>query len=264
MATQLDLQEQEQLDALKAFWKQQGNLVTWTLILVLGAFAAWNGWQYWQRDQASKAGSMFDELEKAVVAGDADKSGRIFNDLKDGYGRTVFAAQGGLLAAKAQFDKGQTDAAKTTLDWVAQTAGHDELRTVAQLRLAAVHAQSKQFDLAIKALDAAVAPGFEGLVADRRGDVLHLQGKSAEAVVQYQAAFKALGEKLDYRRLVEAKLTALGAAPVAKPTVAVASTSAAPAVPTAPTAPTAPAETAAPAAPVAATAATPAPVGATK
>ena len=59
MATQLDLQEQEQLDALKAFWKQQGNLITWVLVLVMGGFAAWNGWQYWQREQAQKAAAMF-------------------------------------------------------------------------------------------------------------------------------------------------------------------------------------------------------------
>ena len=45
MATSLDLQEQEQVDALKAFWKQYGNLITWVLTLALAAFAAWNGWQ---------------------------------------------------------------------------------------------------------------------------------------------------------------------------------------------------------------------------
>jgi hypothetical protein len=88
MATQLDLQEQEQLDALKAFWNKYGNLITWTLILVLGAFAAWNGWQYWQRDQALKAGAMFDELERPPSAGDADKAGRVLADLKERFPAT--------------------------------------------------------------------------------------------------------------------------------------------------------------------------------
>jgi predicted negative regulator of RcsB-dependent stress response len=74
MATSLDLQEQEQLDALKAFWKQYGNLVTWVIILALGAFAAWNGWNWWQRDQGAKAGAMFEELDRAVAAGDATRS----------------------------------------------------------------------------------------------------------------------------------------------------------------------------------------------
>lgn len=223
MATQLDLQEQEQLDALKAFWNKQGNLVTAVLVLVLAAFAAWNGWQYWQREQAVKAGAMFDELERASTAADADKTGRVFNDLKERFPRTAFAQQAALLTAKTQFDKGQLDAAQASLQWLAQNGSDDELRTVAQLRLAALHAQAKRHDDALKALDGATAAGFEGLVADRRGDVLSLQGKKTEAVAAYQAAYKVMSDKLDYRRLVDAKLTALGAPPVAASAPAAAS-----------------------------------------
>lgn len=213
MATQLDLQEQEQLDALKAFWTKYGNLVTWTLVLVLGAFAAWNGWQYWQREQGFKAGGMYEELERAAQAGDADKATRVLGDLKTQYGSTVYAQQGALLAAKVQIDKGQTDAAKATLAWVAEGSADDEVRTVARLRLAAVLAEGKQFDEALKTLDAATTPGFEALVADRRGDVLTLQGKKPEAVAAYQAAYKAMDAKAEYRRLLDAKLTSLGAPP---------------------------------------------------
>jgi predicted negative regulator of RcsB-dependent stress response len=215
MATQLDLQEQEQLDALKAFWNKQGNLITWTLVLVLAAFAGWNGWQWYQRDQAVKAGAMFDELDRAARAGDAERVGRVFGDLKERYPRTAFAQQGGLLAAKTQFDKGQADAAKATLAWVADNAVEEEMRTVARLRLAALQSEAKQYDEALKTLAAAKAPGFEGLVEDRRGDVLLAQGKAAEARTAYQAAYKAMGERVDYRRLIEAKMIALGAVPEA-------------------------------------------------
>lgn len=215
MATQLDLQEQEQLDAFKAFWKKYGNLVTWTLVAVLGAFAAWNGWQQWQRSQGLKAGGMFEELERAAQAGDVDKVARVSGDLKTQFGSTAFAQRGALLAAKVQFDKGQIDAAKASLTWVVDSKAEDELRTVARLRLAGVQAEAKQFDEAIKTLDAATVPGFEALVADRRGDVLVLQGKKPEAVLAYQAAYAAMDSKSDYRRLVDAKLTALGAAPEA-------------------------------------------------
>jgi predicted negative regulator of RcsB-dependent stress response len=215
MATQLDLQEQEQLDALKAFWNKQGNLITWTLVLVLAAFAGWNGWQWYQRDQAQKAGAMFDELDRAAAAGDADRAGRVFADLRERYPRTAFAEQGGLLTARVQFEKGQADAARTTLNWVADHAIEDEMRTVARLRLAALQAEAKQPDDALKTLAAAPAPGFEALVDDRRGDILLAQGKTAEARAAYEAAYKAMGERVDYRRLVEAKLTALGAAPMA-------------------------------------------------
>lgn len=215
MATQLDLQEQEQLDALKAFWKTYGNLVTWLLILVLAAFAGWNGWNWWQRDQALKAGAMFDELERAAVSGDVDKTGRIFGDLKERYPRTAFAQQGGLATAKIQFDKGQVDAAKGTLTWLADNASEDEVRTIARLRLAGILTDGKKFEEALKQLDGAKAAGFEALVHDRRGDVLGAMGKPAEARAAYQAAWAAMDEKVEYRRLVDAKLTALGAAPAA-------------------------------------------------
>ncbi len=213
MANTLDLQEQEQLDDLKAFWKQYGNLITWLITVCLLAFAGWNAWTWYQRDQAVKASAMFDELDRAAVAGDADKAGRVFADLKDRYGRTSFAQQGGLMAAKVQFDKGQADAAKASLGWVADNATENEYRSVARLRLAGVLLDAKQYDAALKALDASTTAQFAALVADRRGDVLLAQGKPAEATIAYQAAYKAMGEKLEYRRLIEAKLTALAAPP---------------------------------------------------
>ena len=213
MATHLDLEEQEQLDQLKHFWKQYGNLVTWLLIAALGSFAAWNGWAWWQRDQAVKAGAMFDELDRAAQAGDAEKATHVFADLKERYPRTAFAQQGGLLAAKLQFEKGKSDAAQASLAWVAENGVEAEYQTVARLRLAGALLDAKKFDEALKQLAAANAKEFEALVSDRRGDVLQAQGKTAEAKAAYSKAWTSMDPKLDYRRLIEAKLTALGAPP---------------------------------------------------
>ena len=219
MATHLDLEEQEQLDQLKAFWKQYGNLVTWALIAVLAAFAAWNGWNWWQRDQAVKAGAMFDELESAAGTGDADRAARVFADMKSRYPHTAFTQQGGLLAARTQFEKGQADAALATLTWVSDNASEAEYKTVARLRVAGLLLDAKKYDEALKQLDGATAKEFSALVADRRGDVLAAQGKKDEAKAAYQKAWSEMDPKVDYRRLVEAKLNVLGvdapAAPVA-------------------------------------------------
>ncbi len=213
MATQLNLEEQEQLDQLKHFWNKYGNLITWVAILGFGALAAWNGWQWWQRDQAIKASAMFDELDRAAAAGDAERAARVFGDLKERYPRTVFAEQGGLMAAKLQADKGELDAAAEALGWVGENGRQDAYRTMARLRLAGVLLEQKKYDEALRQLDGADAPEFQPLVADRRGDVLLAQDKKDEARAAYQKAWETMSPDIQYRRLIEAKLTALGAPP---------------------------------------------------
>jgi predicted negative regulator of RcsB-dependent stress response len=216
MATQLDLREQEQLDELKDFWSKWGNLITWTLTLVLAGFAAYNGWQWWQRTQGEKASGMYDELDRAAQAGDAERAARMFGDLKERHPKSLLAAQGALLAAKVQADKGKTDEALATLTWAADNATEAELRVVARLRAAALHIDKKELDKAMAQLDAAAKGDvreFDALIADRRGDVLQAQGKKPEAIAAYQSAYKAMGDKQEYRRLIEGKLMALGSAP---------------------------------------------------
>lgn len=213
MATHLDLQEQEQLDAVKSFWKRYGNLITWLLIAVLGGFAAWNGYTWWQRDQGAKASAMFDELDRAAMAGDAARATQAFNDIRDRYPRTIYAQKAGLLAGRVQHEKGQADAAAASLTWVVDNAIEPEFQTIARLRLAGILLEQKKPDDALKLLDAATQPAFAALVADRRGDVLLSQDKKDDAKAAYQAAWKAMDEKVEYRRLIEAKLTSLGAAP---------------------------------------------------
>ena len=213
MAKALDLQEQEQVEEFKAFWNKWGNPLTWLLTVVLLAFAGWNGWGWYQRDQAAKSAVLFEQLDRAAAAGDVDRASRIFNDIKDRYAGTALAQQAGLVAARLQYDKGQTDAAKATLGWLAANAKEDEYRVVANLRLAGVLMDGKAYDEALKVLSATSSPAFAGLLADRRGDVLMAQGKKDEAKAAYQAAYQALDAGIDYRRLVEAKLIALGAPP---------------------------------------------------
>ena len=215
MAKHLDLEEQEQLDELKHFWKQYGNLITWALIAVLGTFAAWNGFQYWKRSQSAQSAVMFDEIERAVQAGDAARTDRALADMRDRFGSTAYAHQAGLLVAKAYLDKGNADAARAALAWVADKASDPGYQAIARLRLAGILMEKKSYDEAIQQLSGVFPKDFQGLAADRRGDILMVQGKKAEAKVEYEKAWKALDERAEYRRLVEVKLNALGVDPVA-------------------------------------------------
>jgi predicted negative regulator of RcsB-dependent stress response len=216
MASHLDLEEQEQIDQLKDFWKKYGSLITWVLILALGGYAGWMGWNSWKQEQSVKAGVLFDELDKAAQAGDTDKAVRVFSDMKERFPGTGYAQQAALLTARLQQEKGQGEAARGTLAWATENATEDEYRTVARLRLAGLLLDEKKYDEALKQLDAASGKEFAGLVADRRGDVLAAQGKKEEAKAAFQAAFTAMDATVEYRRIVEAKLAALGAAPAAE------------------------------------------------
>ena len=213
MAKHLDLEEQEQLDNLKHFWNTYGNLITWVLIAVFGGIAAWNGWHYWQRTQAVQAAAIYDEVDRAATSGDAARLERAFADIKDKFGGTTYAQQAALVAAKAWVDKGNTDAARAAQTWVADKASDEGYQAVARLRLAGVLVEAKSYDEALAQLAGKFPAEFEGLVADRRGDIHSLQGKKAEARTEYLKAFKSFDERAEYRRLIEVKLNALGVDP---------------------------------------------------
>jgi predicted negative regulator of RcsB-dependent stress response len=210
MANHLDLEEQEQLDQLKHFWKQYGNAITWALIVILSGFAAWNGYNYWQRSEAVKAAAIFDELERGVQAGDTARMERALADIQSKFGKSAYAQQGALLVARYQHEHGKPEQARAALQWVADRSEDKGYQAVARLRLAGLMMEAKQFDQALSVLSVALPGEFEALASDRRGDVLHLQGKTAEAVAQYQKAYAGLSENASYRRMVEVKLNALG------------------------------------------------------
>ena len=223
MAKNLD--EQEQLDQFKYFWKQYGNIITWTLIAVLGAYAAWNGYQYWQRNQATQAAAMFDEVERSIASGDLAKVERALRDMNAKFGSSPYAQQAGLLAAKTFYEKGNPDASKKALATVAEKSSDAGYQAIAKLRLASAQIEGKNYDDALKQLTGTFPKDFEPLAADRRGDVLALQGKPAEAKAEYVKAYKGLEERSGYRRLVEVKLNALGGDPVTAPAATSAATS---------------------------------------
>ena len=100
MATPLDLEEQEQLDQLKHFWNTYGTLITWVVLLVAGAFVAWNGWQYFQRSKAAQAAALYDEVERSAQSGDVERIQRVLGDMKERFAGTAYAQQAGLLVAK--------------------------------------------------------------------------------------------------------------------------------------------------------------------
>ncbi|MDO8786948.1 MAG: tetratricopeptide repeat protein [Sulfuritalea sp.] len=219
MAT-YDLEEQEQLDELKTWWKMYGNLVTGILVVVALAVVAWQGWNWWQRQQAVQASALFSSLQTAAVQKDAKRARELAGELIDKYSATSYAGMGALVAARIQVDAGDAKNARVQLAWAAENAKDPAYRELARLRLAAVMLDEKAYDEAMKQLAAEPVAAFAPRFAELRGDVFAAQGKTAEARNSYDLAlakFDALAKGDEsrrsggYKEVVQAKRDALGA-----------------------------------------------------
>lgn len=205
-----DLEEQEQLASLKAWWATYGKLIVTVVTIALVALAGWRAWQTWQTTRASKASALFEELQSAARSNDPTKTQSIQDVLVKDYGRTVYAALGALELAKVQVAAKNLDGAKTSLRWVVDQSAADDAKAIARVRLAGVLLDQKAYDDALKLLDNP-PQAYAGLYADRRGDILVAQGKTAEARTAYGEALAKLGTDAGaLRSIVQIKLDALG------------------------------------------------------
>ena len=212
MATHLDLEEQEQLDQIKHFWSKWGTPITGIAVVVMGTFAAWNGYQFWQQRQAIQASALADVVASAVSTGDQARIAQAFDAVKADYKGTLQAGHAALLVAQSAVNANQLPQAKEALQWAAEHTKDEGYQATAKLRLAAVLMQDKDVDGAVAVLRGSFPAEFKALAADRLGDALQLQGKASEAVSAYQEAWKLLDPQVDYRALVGFKLNALGVA----------------------------------------------------
>jgi predicted negative regulator of RcsB-dependent stress response len=252
-----DLEEQEKLDDLKAWWARWGTTVTGVLAAVCVAVVAIQGYRWWNARQVEEASLLYGAVSQAVRANDVAKARDAVTQLEEKFGRTGYAPRAALVVAKLQFDAGDTKAARTQLEWVIEHADEVELKEIARYRLAELLLHDQQFDAALTILDAKHGDAFAGLYADLRGDALSAANRANEAREAYKTAIGKLDPKSPYRNYVQVKMDSL---PSAAATSAGGTAGAAPAA-AARTAPaTAPAVAPPmPPAPAAATSAQPAP-----
>ena len=229
-----DLEEQEQLDDLKAWWQRWGNTVTAVIVAACIAAAGVQGWRWYTARQAQEASTLFGVLSQAVRTNDLPKAKDSTAQLEDKFSRTGYAPRAALVLAKLLFDSGDVAGARAQVQWVIEKSDETELKEVARYRMAEILLNEKQYDEALKVLDAKHGEPFAALYADLRGDALAAAGRAADAKAAYQAALAKLDAKSQYKAYVQVKLDALGGAPEAP---APGGGSAAPAGPATPAAP---------------------------
>lgn len=206
----IDLQEQESLDALKAWWKDNRKWLLTALAIVLVAYAALTYWKSYQGKQAAEASTLYAEVLKQIASNDPKRINDAVAVLVDKYSNTAYASRAQLLAVQANLQAKDAARAKSQLEWVIAHAGESGLQDTARLKLSSILLDEKDYPAAMKLLDATHPDAFVGLYADLKGDVLAAQGKADEARAAYKLALEKMDSKSTYRNLIQLKLDGLG------------------------------------------------------
>lgn len=206
----LDLEEQEKLDELKAWWKQNAKWIITGVTVFLLAVAGWRGWQTWTHKQAMEASQLFERAVQAAMMNDAKAVREITGQIMENYGRTAYATPAAWLAGQVNHGSGDLKSATAQYAYALDKARDASVKQLARLRLAAIRLENKDLAGALALLQQPHDEAYAGLYANLKADVLVEQGKVEEARAAYQEALKKLGDKSVLTPLVEIKLDALG------------------------------------------------------
>ncbi|MCX7628026.1 MAG: tetratricopeptide repeat protein [Methylophilaceae bacterium] len=204
-----DLEEQEKIDALRDWWKRNRSMVLIGVTVGLLALIGYEGWKYWRHNQALQASAQFEALSQ-LKASDTQQIRSIAGQLMEKYANTPYAARAALLAAHASYAAGDTKSARAQMEWAKNNGRDASTRSIAQLQLAGLLFEEKKYDEALKVLHEKHDPAFDGLVSDLRGDILAVQGKTAEARKAYTEALTKLDANGRFHQYTAQKLDALG------------------------------------------------------
>ena len=207
----LDLEEQEQVAELQAWWKQYGSLITAAVVAAALTFAGWQAWRWYERSQAARAGALYDTLVRAAQAGDAKALRDADGALLENYPRTLYASMAALSAARFYFERNDAKSAKAQLQWVLEHGRTDDFRDLARLRLAQLLLDDRAYDEALKVLEEKHAAAFDAQYAAAKGDILVAKNQADEARAAYRVALdKAGAGNAAFRESVRMRLEALG------------------------------------------------------
>lgn len=201
------LEEQQELDNFKYFWKSTGR---WLFALLMAAALGYLGYTMYKSHKASQSQEAAEVLAKIVDKMQAKASQAEVNadltNLQQNYSDSIAAAQATLMAAATEYDARRYDVAEGHLNWVLQNQKAPLVQALAAQRLGIVLLQQKKYDAAIAALNTKVEADFEPLLLEAKGDVYAAQNKTKEAAQSYQQALEKLPKDAIERELLQMKL----------------------------------------------------------
>ncbi len=180
--------EEEQVEALKRWWDENGRSTITAIIFALALAFGWQGWQQFREDKAAAASNTYQSMLQAFSQEEQAEGKKLAEDLKAEYPGTTYAEFAALHLARVAVEGGDMQAAETQLRWVVDNADRgSETSRVAQLRLARVVAESDP-EQAMGIIEAADQGSFQAAFQVARGDILMQQQQLDAAREAYSSA----------------------------------------------------------------------------
>ena len=179
----------ESKEMLSEWWHDNGKYFIAGAVLGIMAIVGWKGWDYYTETRETEAAMHYEEMLDYVALEDAQDANQELSTLRDEYATTAYAAFASFAMAKFKVEQEQLEEATADLRWVAENSQHEELRSLAWVRLARVLMELEQTDEAREIVVNYIFPrGIEELASEVHGDYLARQGNYEQAQEAYQRA----------------------------------------------------------------------------
>lgn len=198
--------EEEQVEALKKWWKENGTSVVAGLVIGLGSIFGWQSWNQHVDNTGAQASIAFEQMMQAVTEGDVASASKQAELLRIEHESTAYADIAALTQAKLKLEQGESAAARAQLEWVMKHTSDQGLEQIARLRLARILLSDGELDAA-SALLTSIKQSFAGEFAELRGDIAAANNDIDQARQAYQEAIEL---EAGNRTMIEIKMDDLG------------------------------------------------------
>ncbi|MEN8213177.1 MAG: tetratricopeptide repeat protein [Pseudomonadota bacterium] len=175
------LSDDEQVERLKTWWKENGNSIIAGVVIGLGGFFAWQWWGGYQDKLAGEGAEAYEQFAQAALDEDTKKTDDALAQLQSNYGDTSYYGFAAMELARQQVSAGSLDAAEKTLQDLLKQPGDDAMKALLQTRLARLLVAQQRFDAAAEVLAAVSSEAYAAETAAIRGEIAYQQGRLEDA-----------------------------------------------------------------------------------
>ena len=196
------LTEEEQVERLKQWWKENGRSIIAGIVIGLGIFGSWQGWRAYETRQAEQGAAAYDAFAAQAQDGNVEETLKAEAALRGGYADTAYADLAGFETARQLVAGGRLEEAAERLAQIQATGSNVAIRELARIRLARVYLAQGALDEAEKLLEGPIPPAYATEAATLRGDLARLRGDAAAARAAYEQALAQGGADREWLELM--------------------------------------------------------------